>query len=199
MTQATVSRRLELPRLPVLAAAAFTAAGIVVASVSAHGAGEEGLVLANRYLARAAFLVFFFIYVARPAARLWPSERSRALLRGRRTLGIAFAIIQLTHAATILALFAAVPGSGELNLEVVVGGTSMLLVAAMLATSNDAAVRALGRRWRTLHATGVHLLWLLYLITYAGRVSEGQLGFLVLLGLTLAALGVRIAGNRARA
>lgn len=198
MANAAPTTPLALPRAPILAAASFVSAGILLASFTTWGIGEEGLIRANRYLARAAFLIFFFIYTARPAARLWRSPTTRGLLRGRRTLGIAFAIVQLTHAATILALFARVPGTGELDLEAMVGGSSMLLVALMAATSNDAAVRALGRNWRRLHAAGVHLLWFLYLVTYGGRVVEGQAGFMPLLLATLVAMGVRIAAAQQR-
>jgi DMSO/TMAO reductase YedYZ heme-binding membrane subunit len=55
------------------------------------------------------------------------------------------------------------------------GGLGYVLLAAMVATSNDAAVARLGvRRWRRLHLFGLYYLWFIFAYTFLGSVLEGQ-------------------------
>lgn len=180
-------------------ALALGVAGAIVAGMVAIGGwSEDALQLASRYTARFAFLVFVPVYAASSLHRLWPSSRTRALVRGRRALGLAFAAAHGVHLAALTAYqitVARVPDPPTL----VVGGGAFLMMFAMAATSNDAAVRRLGRNWRRLHRTGVHWLWLVFTFSYAGRVAEGRLAFVPLLALALAALGLRIAAWRSRA
>jgi DMSO/TMAO reductase YedYZ heme-binding membrane subunit len=76
------------------------------------------------------------------------------------------------------------------------GGGAYVLLAAMVATSNDASVRALGiRTWKRLHTVGLYWLWFIFAFSYLGRVAEGQIGFVWLLAASLAGLGLRIAAR----
>ncbi|HEX4847222.1 MAG TPA: hypothetical protein VFV30_03695, partial [Novosphingobium sp.] len=65
-------------------------------------------------------------------------------------------------------------------------------------TSNDAAMRALGRNWKRLHTFGIHYVWLIFTLAYAGRLMEAETRPEALYGvsLCLAALAVRIAAWR---
>jgi sulfoxide reductase heme-binding subunit YedZ len=65
------------------------------------------------------------------------------------------------------------------------------VIALLAATSNDAAVRALGpRRWSALHAVGIHYLWLVFAVTYAGTAAHSAFHAVVTAAL-LAALALR--------
>lgn len=137
------------------------------------GTGEEGLGALLRATARSSALLFVLVYVARPLQQLRPGALSRFALRERRYLGVGVAVSHAVHLGAIVAL-ARTAESFELAPDtLVVGGLAFVLLFAMAATSSDAAVRALGRgRWRALHRAGLHLLWFVFLVTFAGNLSR---------------------------
>lgn len=157
----------------------------------------DGRVLAARYTARFAFLLFLPVYLASTWHRLAPSAASRWALRRRRALGLGFASAHTVHLA---ALLAAVRASGEAMAPetAIVGGGAYAMTFAMAATSNDAAVRALGRHWRTLHRIGIHWIWFVFAFSYTGRLAEGRLFFAPFVAAALGALGLRIMAWRRR-
>lgn len=69
---------------------------------------------------------------------------------------------------------------------------------AMAATSNDAAMRALGRNWKRLHTFGIHTLWLIFTLSYSLRLLDPDTRPEAMYGVTLclAALALRIAARR---
>lgn len=153
--------------------AAGAVAAIALATVACRGGGAEGLQLLNRYLARLGFLLFVPIYAASPLRTLAPGAASRWLVRRRRSLGLAYALVMAAHLATILAWFATPEVPVETDAATIGGGVGMLWIAALAATSNDAAVGRLGpRAWKRLHTGALHFLWIVYLVTYGGRVAE---------------------------
>jgi DMSO/TMAO reductase YedYZ heme-binding membrane subunit len=169
----------------------------VLVGLGAGGPGAEGLRLAARYTARFSFLLFLPVFVASAWHGLAPSAASRFALRRRRALGLGFAS---AHAVHLGALTAALRAAGEAPdaAAAVVGGGAYVATFAMAATSNDAAVRKLGRHWRTLHRVGVHWIWFVFAFSYAGRVAAGDLFFAPFVALALGALGVRLWALRAR-
>lgn len=184
---------------PAIGAAGLASLAILLLTLGAFGAGEQGLTLANRYLARLAFLIFLLPFSAGALRTLWPSAASRALLRQRRALGLAYATVQLTHAATIVALFRATPADFAWDVSVVGGSLGFVFVVALAATSNDAAERRLGgRAWARLHRTGIWYLWGIYVVTYVGRIAERDVSYAPLLLLALAGMGLRAAAARRR-
>src|SRR5688572_16635048 len=91
-----------------------------------------------------------------PLKRLFPSPGwVRWLARRRRYVGVAAFGYSLLHAIAYLGrqpTFAAiVEDAGELAL--MTGWIALLVMLALAATSNDAAVRRLGRAWKWLHRT----------------------------------------------
>lgn len=150
--------------------------------------------LAARYTARAAFALFSVTYTASALERLWPSEATRALLRRRRQWGLGFALAHTVHLVALVNYFV-VTGDQPNPVTVAGGGLAYLLLWAMAATSNDAAMRALGRWWKRLHVVGIHYIWFIFALTYFGRISrEGsEAQGLLLLPVCLAALGLRLA------
>jgi DMSO/TMAO reductase YedYZ heme-binding membrane subunit len=78
------------------------------------------------------------------------------------------------------------------------GGGAYVMMFAMAATSNDAAVRLLGRNWARLHKLGIYWLWFIFIFSYGGRVLGGKQEFIPLFALLLAGLGLRIGAARVR-
>ena len=96
-----------------------------------------------------------------------------------------------------LVAFNVVKGTVPPPTVLVVGGGALVATAVMAATSNDAAVRALGgARWRGLHGFGMWWLWLVFTFTYGGRLGREPDFFAVFALACVAALVLRIAGRR---
>lgn len=188
-------RRLRRLTLPLCAAVALAAGGVVALAVGSAVEASEGWRLAARYTARLSFFCFLPVYVASAWQRLAPGDVPRWLMRNRRSLGLAFATAHTVHLAA-LTTFNGVAGERPDAATLVVGGGAYVLLYAMAATSSDAALRRLGtRRWKQLHAVGVHWLWFVFAFSYGGRVAAGQLAFVPLFGLALGALGLRVAAR----
>jgi methionine sulfoxide reductase heme-binding subunit len=176
----------------------------IAAGLQAGADQVEGWQLAARWTARIGFPIFILTYAASSLAKLWPTDLSRGLWRNRRWWGLGFATCHTVH---LYALVTYLEISGEDRpLPVLIGGGGAYAILYLMAlTSNEAAMRALGRNWKRLHTLGIHWLWFIFAFSYFGRVAEGQelpyagIAFAVALG----ALGLRIAvwikGRRARA
>jgi DMSO/TMAO reductase YedYZ heme-binding membrane subunit len=177
----------------------ITVAGGVAAllAVAAGFAIGDGAVeqwrLAARWTARVGFPIFIVTYLASSLYRLWPGERTRALLRNRRWLGLGFAA---SHTVHLVALVTYLRVSGETRPASVLigGGLGYVLLFAMAATSNQASMRALGKNWKRLHTLGIHWLWFVFATSYLGRVfdPERQMIGLVFAPIAFAALGLRL-------
>lgn len=171
------------------------ALAVVAASFVGHGGGAQGWVLAARYTARLAFILFMAVFLLGPALRVTRAAFLRLAMRERRGLGLAFAAAHFTHlGALTMALLAL--GEAPAWLTVIFGGFGYVLLAAMALTSNDAAVRTLGPvAWRRLHTFGLYYLWFIFTYTYLGRVhrSPDMAEYWVLLAAALAALAFRLA------
>lgn len=179
-----------------IALAGLAVAALVAATLARHGSDAAGLELLNRLLARLGFVVFVPIYLASSLRTLAPSATTRGLLRLRRSLGLAYALVMGAHAVAIVAWFATPEIPVEANLFTLGGGLGLIWIAALAATSSDAAVRRLGgRAWRRLHAPAIHYLWIVYAFTYGSRIAEGRLeyapGALLVAALPLARVAAR--------
>jgi methionine sulfoxide reductase heme-binding subunit len=154
----------------------------------------EGWQLAARWTARVGFPIFILTYAASSLAKLWPGELTRSLWQGRRWWGLGFAMCHTVH---LYALVTYLEISGDTRpLGVLIGGGGGYLVMyLMVLTSNEAAMRALGRNWKRLHTLGIHLLWFVFAFSYFGRVAEGvELPYAgIALIVALGALGLRVA------
>jgi len=158
--------------------AAWLVAGLAIGAATWGGiaatqpAGPELLPTVNRWLVRVGLPFFCLAFAAGPLVRVHRSAFTTRLLRERRGLGLAWAMIHLTHAVAVLALFDANAENVPPAFVLAFGGTGFALTAAMAATSSDAAQRALGRGWGRLHRTGLWYLMFIYFYTYLGRVLE---------------------------
>jgi DMSO/TMAO reductase YedYZ heme-binding membrane subunit len=152
-----------------------------------------------RVTARISFAIFVPVYLASPLRRLWPSATTRWALRNRRYLGVSFAWAHGLHLLAIVMLALLLGDAFESEVPtIVVGGAAYLLMFGMAATSFDRSARWLGpQRWKLLHRSGLHLLWLVFAISFSGRATTSSL-YLTLAILTWGMAGVRIASHLAR-
>lgn len=165
-----------------------------------YGTGEEGVRVVVRATARTSLLFFTPVFAATGLRRLWRAPATAWLLRNRRYLGLSFAISHAIHLAAILTLAATVPGfAADISLTTLIGGGSAyVLIALMALTSNDTAVRRLGRRnWRALHLTGMWVVFGIFVSSYGGRASHNP-NYWPHAALLATALIIRLLPARAR-
>jgi sulfoxide reductase heme-binding subunit YedZ len=145
--------------LAILGGGALAIAATTAYALATHGTGDQGIVLVTRHLARLAFPLFIAAFTASALLELAPSAPTRWVVRNRRWIGLAFAMVMFAHLAAIFALWSVREDEPHFGLDRVVGGLGYVFIAFMAATSNDGAVRALGReRWSRLHRVGLYLL-----------------------------------------
>lgn len=190
-------------RLPVvlwLVAGLAIGASTWLGAAALHPDAANRLQIVNRWLVRVGLPFFLAAFVASPLARLRPSAYARRLVRERRGIGVAWAMIHLTHATAVLVLFRADAESIPPAVVLIVGGAGFALTAAMAVTSNDASQRMLGRGWGRLHRTGIWYLAFIYAYTYLGRVLEAPTAWpMIALSMLLAIAGLRaVAWQRRR-
>ena len=142
-------------------------------------------------------MVFFIgAYVASALRRLWPSPVSDWLVRNQRYLGFSLGVSHAAHAVFLVRLFSRWEPFDPAG--AVAGLTGYVLLALMLATSNEPGLEMLGERgWRRLHVVGMHYLWVAFTYTMAASLAGDpsfQKAVFTLIG--FAALGVRVAGAR---
>ena len=174
---------------------AFTAVGF--AAFAGQDASERAL-LAARWTARASLPFFLVTYLASSLVRLWPNALTRALQRRRRQWGLAFALAMTIHLIALLNNIIMFRPRALMTL--IGGGIAYVLMYVMAATSNNRSMRMMGRGWKIIHRIGLHIIWLVFFISYAGRVVhvephyhlEGQVGAALLLG----ALAIRLVAWR---
>lgn len=170
-----------------------------VASIQAFGTEEAGIRALVRATARVSFAIFVPVYLASPLRRLWPSAATRWVLRNRRYLGVSFAWAHGLHLLAIAMLALLLGDAFESDLlTIVFGGATYLLMFGMAATSFDRSARWLGpHRWRLLHRSGLHMLWLLFAILWTGLAATSPLH--LALAITVWGMaGVRIAAHLVR-
>jgi sulfoxide reductase heme-binding subunit YedZ len=154
--------------------------GLALLAMSAlvlAGAGTDapGVRMLIRATARTSALFFLLAFLARPARQLWRNDGTAFLLRNRRYLGVSMAVSHAIHGSAIVWLLTAFPSAYALNPTTLAGGgLGFLFVAAMAATSSDAAVAFLGRaRWQLLHRTGAWYLWFIFAFTFVPDPKRG--------------------------
>ena len=157
------------------AATMLASLATVIGPLILFGVSERGLQLAARYTVRVSFPLFLLAYLAGPLVALWRTNLTRWLQKNRRYIGLNFAIAHTIHLGALSGYFVFIGVSPDAA-TLIGGGLAYILMFAMAATSNDWSVRKLGTNWRRLHSVGLHYLWFIFLITYMGRLSEGEAG-----------------------
>ena len=150
--------------------------------------------LAARWTARVGFPFLVLAYVARPLTQIWPSKAAKGLLLRRKYFGLGFAAAHTIHLFALITFFV-VSGEQVDAIAVIGGGWGYLLMFAMALTSNRTAMKAMGKWWKRLHWTGIHTLWTIFLVTYAGRLEAPETFVLgvITVGILLLAGAIRLA------
>lgn len=154
----------------------------------------ESWQLAARWTARAGFPIFIITYAASSLARLWPTDVTRTLWRDRRWWGLGFASTHTIHLVALLTYLKVSGDTRPLGVLLFAGGAYTVMYLMVL-TSNEAAMRALGRNWKRLHTLGIHWLWVIFFVSYLGRAvkPETQVNGTIGVTIALAALALPVA------
>ncbi|MBL6813878.1 MAG: hypothetical protein ISQ65_01500 [Pseudomonadales bacterium] len=144
-----------------------------------------------RVTARLAFALLLLAYIARPLADLLRNQR--VLLRHRRHLGLAVALVMTVHFGYVCAYL--VTSGEKLDwLAGIFGGAAFVLLWLMAGTSSNAARLKLGITWHRLHLFGMHYVWLIFMQTFIGvALISDSFWALAMTALGMLALSVRLA------
>ena len=161
----------------------------------------EGVRSAIRATARSSFVLFLIAFTASAFAVLVPSPLSKALVRERRFIGLAFAFSHLIHAVLIYAY-------GQLNTEFwpartvannIPGGTAYALILLMTLTSFKEPARLLGpKAWKALHVTGMWIIVAVFIYSNFKRIPMSD-WYVLPFGIACAAVAIRLVGKLAQA
>jgi methionine sulfoxide reductase heme-binding subunit len=172
------------PRLLAVIAAVVAVMCVMLAITT----GSPSVVI--RWTARTSLVLF--------ATQLWPNRQTKWLLRERTWLGNGFAASHLAHLLAILVL-----ASG--NWSAFVASQSVTILFALVAyvvlfTMSVTSIRRIRKAmprevWLRLHATGMHMMWIVFASTYFARIASGPIWIAPSL-LLLALVGVRVAAWR---
>lgn len=155
------------------------------------GGEEEGVRMAIRATARTTVAVFVLVFCTSPMRRRFKWDATAWLLRNRRYLGLSVAVSHGYHLAFILALYTMGAGD-DTSIATVFGGSfGFLLLFLMVATSNDASQRRLGRAWRRLHLLGIYTVWIIFAVSYFPAAPSQPIAAVVSVAL-LAAMVLRL-------
>ena len=135
---------------------------------------------------------------ATPLRRIFPGVRWTAwLVAHRRDLGLLTFLYAVLHALAYLIrkadAMAILREAAELGMAV--GWLALLVFLALAATSNDASVRRLGRRWKGLHRW-IYAGALLTFLHWVATAFDPTVGY-VHLGILLVVLALRAWPRRA--
>ena len=172
---------------------------VIGAALAGYGLTIAGAQAVARYTARLSFMIFALVFSIAAWHLFLRSDLSAALLANRRRLGLTFAYVHFVHLACV-GVYLWLSGARPLPLRLAGGVLAYLLLAAMAATSNNAAVQKLGhQRWKQLHTVGIYYLWFVFFMTYLPRlqgklpgVGGGWVDFVLLFSLLLAIMGLRL-------
>jgi sulfoxide reductase heme-binding subunit YedZ len=145
-----------------------------------------------RYTARLSFFLFLASYLASPLYELTQNKAADWLRRNRRNAGLSFGLAHTIHLGALIGFFV-VSGEPVDAATLIVGGGAYLAMFAMMATSNDAAIRRIGQKnWRPLHKFGAHYLAFVFAFTYTSSLFAPTPKPLYLIGLIWAAILLRL-------
>jgi sulfoxide reductase heme-binding subunit YedZ len=160
---------------PVVAVCALAVLAVSWSAFASQPAAVDGVRMVIRATARCSLLLFCLAFGASALHQRWPGRWTHWLLQRRRGFGLGFAFSHGVHALAIasLAQVDRTVFDTLVNTQMLVlGGLGYVFIAAMAATSNDAAQRWLGaRRWAGLHRVGGWYLALGFLSGFGKRAA----------------------------
>lgn len=171
------------------------------ALLAAHADPVAGVRAVIRATARSSFVLFLSVFVASSLVSLVPNELTRALLRERRYLGLAFAFSHLVHAIAIVRLGQLDPSfwPGRSALTNLPGSLGYIFIVLLSATSfHVLAKRMSAQAWKRLHTAGVWVIASIFALSYFKRIPINAL-YALPFALLCAAAAVRAVGKWAQA
>ncbi|HET7545103.1 MAG TPA: hypothetical protein VFK05_34800 [Polyangiaceae bacterium] len=175
---------------PACALAGLSALGAVLVAVLAGESELQRWQLAVRYTARVACLWFLAAYLARPLHTLAARPFTRAWQALRRPFGLAYASAMGVHLAAVV-VYLAQGGRWPRLFSRAYLSLAVVMLIAMVVTSNLGVQRRLGSAWRRLHRVGMHLQWGAFAGAFAFSVPKHEYFAWPLLLLTLIAALLR--------
>ncbi len=188
---------MTMPKSSPIWLAIALAAGAMATGFAVGDGAEEQWSAATRFTARVGFPLLILAYIARPLVQLTKAPWAKQLLRQRKYIGLGFALTHTVHLVAIVMLYRTLGELPEL-IAVLGGGFAYVLLFAMAITSNQQAMKLLGKRWKQLHWAGIHYLWFIFLQSYAGRITQPETALegVLFTAVALAAAGIRFAAWR---
>ncbi|WP_064748569.1 ferric reductase-like transmembrane domain-containing protein [Lysobacter antibioticus] len=168
--------------------------------LAAHADPVAGVRAVIRATARSSVALFLSVFVASSLTTLVPNGLTRALLRERRYLGLAFAFSHLVHAIAIVRLGQLDPSFwlGRSALTNLPGGLGYAFIVLLSATSFHALAQRMGAQaWKRLHTAGVWVIALIFALSYFKRIPTDPL-YALPFALMCAAVAVRAVGKWAQ-
>jgi len=193
------------PARPVgLVILAIVAASVAILAVAALGGGADAdsLRLFIRSGARLSLCLFLIVFTASSLRALLPGPASEWLLLYRPYFGFGLAISHFSVAAVLLRFATGYPTeffTVTYGLQRWGGAAGYLALAVLTVTSLAPVKRRIApATWRSIHATGIWILFLSFLVSYTRRVFVLHDGFFVpfLCALALALALRRLARRR---
>lgn len=153
---------------------------------------EEAVRACIRLTAATSAVPLILVFSAAALRRRWPTPVTRWMVRNRRQLGLSVAISHVGFHAGFIVFLYALGAGGETSLVTVIGGGfGLACLAAMAATSTDAAQRKLGRYWRRLHLFCLYVAWAIFTFSYLGGALAGHARATVITAALIVALALR--------
>ncbi len=186
------ARAIDRRSVPLLVGAAVGIVAIALGLAVGDSPAEQAN-LAARWTARAALPMFLVAYLASSMLRLWPTDLTRAVMRRRRQWGLGFALAHTIHLAA-LANNVLVFGPSREPETLIGGGLAYAFIYVMALTSNNWSMKLLGKNWKWLHRIGIHYIWLIFAVSYAGRIANPDMWLtgVIFTPITLGALAIRL-------
>lgn len=164
-----------------------------------YGSGEDGIRAVIRLSAQTSVVLFCAAFGASSLRVVFRSPLATWLVRERRYLGLSFAYSHLCHLLALIAL-GQVSQAFVDSLNAVTlggGGLAYVFLTLMAATSNDWAVKTLGKHnWRRLHTIGAYYIWIIFFQSYAPRALNVSPAYALPTLLLLATMGLRFTAWR---
>ncbi|MGV8917212.1 MAG: hypothetical protein ACOH2R_05340 [Pseudomonas sp.] len=148
---------------------AMTAIIILITPDSVDGIRE-----AIRATARTSLALFLAAFLASSLAILVPGPMTKALVRERRFLGLAFAFSHFVHAIVIYSYWKLAPDllmAGRTWASSAPGTVGYVFIILLSLTSFKATTRMIGAKaWKVLHTTGMWVLAGVFALSFFKRI-----------------------------
>lgn len=161
----------------------------------------EGLLSAIRATARSSFVLFLAAFTASAFAVLIPSPLTKALVRERRYIGLAFAFSHVVHAVLIYLYGQLHPDFWPARsvMDNIPGTLAYLFILLMAITSFNGPAKLIGpKAWKSLHTIGMWIIVGVFAYANFKRIPM-NIWYLLPFGIICAAVAIRLVGKLAQA